>query len=233
MQNGFILLHRKMMDWEWYKKPKTAHLFRHCLFKANYTDKKWHDITIKRGQFITSRSKLAFETGLSEQEVRTALKNLISTNDLTSEPSPQNTIITVVNYDQYQKDNQRTRRKITTTNNINIKSIDIYKSSSSSNKNFEEFYKNLSEEEEEILKNYSKGEKIRYFRPWLRKIFENGDFKEVLSKAITKDKKEKQKAQRYASQAEVPPEKIVNPADIQVLRDNLKFIKPKGEKKNG
>ena len=119
MQEGFILLHRKMIDWEWYKKPKTAHLFRHCLLKANYADKKWHDITIKRGQFVTSRSKLAFETGLSEQEVRTALKNLISTSDLTSQASASNTIITVVNYDHYQKDNQQTRRKITTTNNIN------------------------------------------------------------------------------------------------------------------
>lgn len=98
-------------------------------------------------------------------------------------------------------------QKMDTNNNIDIKSIDIYKSSSSSSKNFEEFYKNLSEEEEEILKNYSKGEKIRYFRPWLRKIFENGDFEEVLSKAIAKDKKEKQKAQRYELKAEVPPEK--------------------------
>lgn len=217
-QEGYILLHRKIIDWEWYKKPKTAHLFRHCLLKANYADKKWHDITIKRGQFVTSRSKLAFETGLSEQEVRTALKNLISTNDLTSEPSTQNTIITVVNYDLYQKNNQRTRRKITTTNKERYINKLIY----------------LSQEEREILKNYllelnkNRKNKIDDIDAYIRRLIENGD-------CLTKLEKAKKRLERKKAKESIPPPKKNEepPADIQILRDNLKFIKPKGEKKNG
>lgn len=240
---GWISLYRKFLDWEWYDDANVMRLFIHLLLCANHKDNKWRGKVIRRGEVITSQSKLAHSLKLSIMQIRNSLNKLKSTGEITVSTTADYSVISIKNFNLYQEDNrlnnrqtnqkQQASNRLTTTNN-NDNKRDIYNSSSSSSKNFEEFYKNLSEEEEEVLKKYSKGEKIRYFRPWLRKIFEKGDFKEVLSKAIAKDKKEKQKAQRYAVSAEVPPEeKIENPADIQVLRDNLKFIKPKGEKNNG
>lgn len=126
MFRGYIKEYRKITEWEWYKDYKTAHLFRHCLYKANLENKTWRGQEILRGSFITSRDNLAFETGLTVQEVRTALKKLKLTNELTSVSTSQYTIITVVNWDIYQANqptnqptiNQHSNQQITTTKEI-------------------------------------------------------------------------------------------------------------------
>ena len=66
---GFINLHRKILDWE----------FTHLLLTVNWTPAKWHGIEILPGQKITSRETLATETGLSIRQVRTALEKLQKT----------------------------------------------------------------------------------------------------------------------------------------------------------
>lgn len=80
---GWIKIFRQMIDWEWYKDVPTKTLFIHLLLTANYEDKKWKGITIKRGQLITSLNHLSEETGLSKQQVRTALKKLVATHEVT------------------------------------------------------------------------------------------------------------------------------------------------------
>lgn len=100
--NSWIKLYRRFLEWEWYDDINVCRLFIHLLLKANYKDKKWKGIIIKRGQVITGRLKLAKETGLTQQQVRTSLTKLISTNEITKLSTPQYTIITINNYDKYQ-----------------------------------------------------------------------------------------------------------------------------------
>ena len=87
---------------------------------ANWEDKNWEGQVIKRGSFVTSRSILAKETGLTVQQLRTALDKLISTNELTRSTTNKYTVITVTNYDKYQNynhvDNQQTTNKQPTNN---------------------------------------------------------------------------------------------------------------------
>ena len=127
---GWISLHRKTVDWEWYSDPNTFRLFIHCLLKANHSGKKWRGINIERGSFVTSYSKLAEELELSVQKVRTAINNLKSTSEITSESNSKHTVIKVVKYNEHQcvnkQDNkqstsnqQATNKQITTTNNNN------------------------------------------------------------------------------------------------------------------
>lgn len=127
---GWISLHRKLTEWEWYTDANAMRLFVHCLIKANHKDKKWKGICIKRGQFLTSRDKLSQELNLSVMQIRTALNKLKSTSDITIKTSTKNTVITVTNYDLYQDSNQQPNLKITskqpannqqitTTNNVN------------------------------------------------------------------------------------------------------------------
>lgn len=99
---GFITLHRKMTEWEWYKDANTKALFLHLLLTANFADTRFLGKLIKRGQVVTSFPSLASETGLSIQNVRTALKHLISTGEVTDKSTRQYRIITVVKYDEYQ-----------------------------------------------------------------------------------------------------------------------------------
>ena len=122
MENGFIKLHRQMIKWEWYTDIPTKVLFIHLLFSANHEAQKWRGIEIKRGQLISSYKHLAEECGLSVQQVRTALKKLESTQEVTSQSTSQNTVITIKNYDKYQANNkqitneQQTSNKRATTN---------------------------------------------------------------------------------------------------------------------
>lgn len=100
--SGYISLHRQIQNWEWYKNPNTAFLFIHLLLSANFIDTRFRGKKIKRGQILTSLNSLAEETGLSVQEVKTGLKHLISTNEITNVSCSQYRIITVVKYNNYQ-----------------------------------------------------------------------------------------------------------------------------------
>lgn len=102
LDNGYILLHRSLLKWEWYTDANTKALFLHLLLTVNYEDKRWRGMVIRRGQRVCSLSELAKETHLSVQQVRTALSHLESTGEITSQKSPKGTAITVVRYDWYQ-----------------------------------------------------------------------------------------------------------------------------------
>ena len=99
---GWIKLHRKLIDWEWYKDVNTFKLFLHLLLKANTETKKWQGQTINRGQLITSLKNLSHETGLTEKEVRTAISKLEKTKEVGKQTTSVNTTLTMINYDLYQ-----------------------------------------------------------------------------------------------------------------------------------
>ena len=103
MKDGWIKIHRKFLDWEWFDKPEMVKFFLTILFMANYEDKKWCGITVKRGQFITSRGSLSKIVGMSERTVRTCIERLKSTNEITTQTTNRYTLITICKYEQYQQ----------------------------------------------------------------------------------------------------------------------------------
>lgn len=102
MAEGYIKLFRCMSDWEWYKDIATKTLFIHCLLSANWKDGRFLGSDVKRGSFVTSRKKLAEESGLSEFQVRRALQNLKKSNEIETKTTNKYTVITIVKYDDYQ-----------------------------------------------------------------------------------------------------------------------------------
>lgn len=102
MNEGFIALHRKIMEWEWYSDGNTFRLFVHCLLRANHADNRWRGHLIKRGQFISSISILSGELGLTIKQIRGSLDKLKRTGEVASESSSQFTVFTVKKYDDYQ-----------------------------------------------------------------------------------------------------------------------------------
>lgn len=102
MNQGFILLHRQLLDWEWYDHIPTKVLFIHCLLRANHSAGRWRGQPYKRGQFITSLNTLVTETGLTSKQVRTAIDNLVESGELGKASTSLNTLISVTNYEKYQ-----------------------------------------------------------------------------------------------------------------------------------
>ncbi len=104
---SFITLHRKITQWEWYTDANVMRLFVHLLLIASHKDYQWRGIEIKRGQVMTGRKVLASETGMSEQEIRTALNKLKSTKEITIRATSKYSIITICNYSTYQDIKER------------------------------------------------------------------------------------------------------------------------------
>jgi hypothetical protein len=124
--SGWIKLHRKILEWEWYSEPTTFRVFLHLMLKANHKDRRFKGIELIKGSVVTSRDILAMETSLSVRQVRTALDKLKSTNEVTIKTSSKGTIIQLVNYDKYQLEtNETTNERPTsdqqTTTNKNEK----------------------------------------------------------------------------------------------------------------
>lgn len=124
--NGYIRLFRKFTQWEWYKNINTKIVFLHCLLKANWEDSKFEGQVIKRGSFVTGRKKLAKELCITEQQVRTALQHLISTNEITINKTNKYSIISIVNYDMYQIINQEDNQQITNNQPTNNQQVTTY-----------------------------------------------------------------------------------------------------------
>lgn len=101
---GWIKIHRKITDWEWYTDSTVFHLFAHLLIYANREAKCWKGIDLLPGQVVTGRESLALRTGISEQSIRTALNKLKSTGEITSKKYNKFSIITITNWQDYQDD---------------------------------------------------------------------------------------------------------------------------------
>lgn len=114
---GWIKIHRKMLEWEWYNDNNTKILFLHLLLTANHKDKKWQGITILRGQKLTSLEHLSKEVGLSLQQTRTALNKLKLTNEITIKSTNKNTLITIEKYSDYQDKDEENNKQNNIRNN--------------------------------------------------------------------------------------------------------------------
>ncbi len=110
---GWIKLHRKLLDWEWHDDPNTLSLFIHLLLKANHKGKRWRGQLVESGQVITGRRSLSKATGLSEQSVRTSLEKLKSTREVTIKSTNRFSIITIVKWGDYQAKKSESTSKST------------------------------------------------------------------------------------------------------------------------
>ena len=134
-EQGWISLHRKLKGWEWYTDVNTCHLFINLLLSANHKPKKHQGIIINIGQIKTGRIRLSMETGLSEQQIRTSLKRLESTSEITITKHNKYSIITITKWGEYQRKKKEstseltinqpaTNQQLTTNNNVNNKNND-------------------------------------------------------------------------------------------------------------
>jgi len=142
---GFVKLYRSLHDWEWYTEPNAMRLFIHFLTTVNYKEKNWQGRIIMPGQTVTSRTKLANELKLSEQEIRTALTRLKSTSNITIEATSKYSLVTVCNWEFYQSREDESTSESTSESTNEQPAINQQSTTTKE-------YKNNKKEEKEINK---------------------------------------------------------------------------------
>lgn len=104
--NGWIKIHRKIMDNCIYKDAHLLHLFIHCLLKANHKANKFlfndKEMIIERGQFITGRLQLAEDLNVNSSLVYRKLKILENLKIVNIKSNNKFSLVTVLKYNTYQ-----------------------------------------------------------------------------------------------------------------------------------
>ena len=126
MNEGYIMLHRAIKDWRYKNKPNFVALWIEILIEANWKKKRWQDVELNEGEFITSRQHLSQNTGLTEMQVRSIL-NKLNGEEITIKTTNKFTQIKVNKWLDYQccddENNQDFNQQITNkqpTNNQQI-----------------------------------------------------------------------------------------------------------------
>ena len=132
-KQGFIKLYRKLQENQFYKNSEAVHLWIHLLFSASYEDNVFYykntKINVKRGQLITGRKKLAYETGIKESNIYRLLKMYENEHQIEQQTTNKYSIITILSFDDYnvieqQKDSKRTTNEQQMNTTKEIKEIE-------------------------------------------------------------------------------------------------------------
>ncbi len=113
LTGGYIKLHRKITDWEWYHDATVTRVFVHLLLTANYEPKKFEGMTIGAGERVISLQGLADEVGFSKGTIVRVLNCLEKTGELKRRVTAKFTIITLKNYTAYNDCEPQADRSLT------------------------------------------------------------------------------------------------------------------------
>lgn len=129
---GWVKIHRKFQNWEWRDSPKHVAVFLDLLLEANHKDNSYRGVNIKAGSLTTSYQAISARTGVSVRSVRTVLRDLKTTNEVTHKTTRHYSIISIANWDSYQLDDTQADKLVTSkrqasdklvTTNKNVKNV--------------------------------------------------------------------------------------------------------------
>lgn len=125
MTNGqsYIKLFRKMKKWGWYKDSNTKAVFIHLLLSATWEETEYLGERLLPGDVIFGRKAYARDTGLTEQNVRTAISHLLKTGEIsTIKVTNKFTVLHIERWRFFQGESGKVTNKLTndqpTTNHI-------------------------------------------------------------------------------------------------------------------
>lgn len=99
---GWLRLHRKIVDWEWFEDANMVQLFIYLLAKASNAEKMWQGIPVHRGQVICSQQTITANLRMTRQTLRTCMSRLERTGEISIKSTKRFTIVTISKYDDYQ-----------------------------------------------------------------------------------------------------------------------------------
>lgn len=107
MDNGWIKLHRKLLNNPIAKKPTWAWLWVVLLLLANHEDEHsfiWNEqrINLEKGQFVTGRKKLREISGIPETTIERILNYLETGHQIGQQKTTKYRLITILKWKSYQ-----------------------------------------------------------------------------------------------------------------------------------
>jgi hypothetical protein len=113
---GWIKLHRSLLDNGWLKNPELYTFWNYCLLRASHKEHKqmvgFKQVTLLPGQFVFGRKKAAEVLNTTESKIRTNIKNLTKLKSITIESTNAFSIITVTNWHRYQSSDNEVDQQI-------------------------------------------------------------------------------------------------------------------------
>jgi len=98
---NYIKLYKKIQKWIWYKDKNTFKLFVHFLLNVTYNDYEFNGKKLPAGSYLSSLRDLSEKTGLSIRQIRTSLKKLLATQEVTQKTTRKGTLYILTNYKSY------------------------------------------------------------------------------------------------------------------------------------
>jgi DNA-binding Lrp family transcriptional regulator len=130
MKNGWIALHRKIYNSEDFKNQMEVAVFLYLVAMASYQPTKViyrkKIIFLKRGDVSIAYRDLAKKFNISNQNIKTIIKNLKASGNLTQTLTKNLSVYSIVKYNKYQDIEPVPNQKLTdrtTTNTTNTTSI--------------------------------------------------------------------------------------------------------------
>ena len=102
MNDGYIKLHRSILQWEWWDDPNTTRVFIWLLLNAQWEDSRYHGYDVPRGSLVTSYASIAKNTKISVKAARVAINHLKMTGEVALKGQAHFSIVTIVNWDKFQ-----------------------------------------------------------------------------------------------------------------------------------
>jgi len=117
MHRGYVKIWRKIEDSFFYKKSEYVHLWVHLLLRTNHAERRFmfngEQMVCKRGQVVTSLTKLSLETGVHRSVINRILKCFQIETMIETINYKRFTLISILNYELHQG-------SIETTNETNL-----------------------------------------------------------------------------------------------------------------
>lgn len=104
---GFVFLHRKILEWEWFRNENTFRVFLYLILISNYRNERFEGLEIERGQCVTSVRSICEKLSMTPAKVRTALKHLEKTGEISVKTFSKFSLVTIKNYNKYQNPQQK------------------------------------------------------------------------------------------------------------------------------
>lgn len=118
---GWIKIHRKILEKGYYFESEYIHLWVHLLLMASHKESEFlfnnkiHKLKV--GQLITGRNKLSKQTGINASKIERILKCFESEHQIEQQANNRNRLITILSWDKYQISEQQNEQPVNTYNN--------------------------------------------------------------------------------------------------------------------
>lgn len=118
MQEGWIKLHRNLLESSLFEHPELLKFWVWCLLKANHEEKNIRvgiqEVSVKSGEFIFGRKKAANELHITETTAYKYLKRLEKEQRITIKSNNKFSVVTLINWEDYQQMEEKRNNKGTT-----------------------------------------------------------------------------------------------------------------------